>query len=41
MGGSFAKDSFPSLIYAEMPNGLSDWKTDETIDVEIRSTKDP
>merc|ERR1712028_65366 len=41
MSGSFAKDSFPSLIYAEMPNGLSDWKTDETIDVEIRSVKDP
>ena len=38
---SFQGDSYPSLIYAEMPNGLADWKTDTEMNVEIRSAKDP
>ena len=41
VSGSFDKASYPSLIYAEMSNGLTDWKTDAEIQVEIRSDKDP
>jgi hypothetical protein len=41
VSGSFKEDSYPSLIYAEMPKGLADWKTDTEMNVEIRSAKDP
>merc|ERR1711865_993216 len=40
VSNSVDKDSYPSLIYAEMA-GLTDWKVDAEIQVEIRSDKDP